>query len=334
MSAAPNEIRTEPRPNCFLCDVPGRPLYQDLPSALFETPGRWSFSECPRPECGLIWINPTPIAADLHRAYETYFTHNAEQDGTPKTTLRNMLYGAYRAANTPAWWLTGILREKARWAQMFLDAYQPGKVLDVGCGDGRFLHRMQAAGWTVDGIDFDAKAVANAKRLYGLTLRHGDLRAAGLPASQFEAVTMSHVIEHVLDPVGLLAEIKRLLKPGGHLVITTPNTDSIGYRKFGPCWFGLDAPRHLNLFSARSLSDVARRAGFKQIKAGSTSANADVFIGASLTMQENRNHRMGHHPTPNVLRTFKAAGWQYREHFALRKNPACGEELVLTCTQD
>ncbi|MSU59248.1 MAG: class I SAM-dependent methyltransferase [Pedosphaera sp.] len=332
MSASHNEIRTEPRPNCFLCGSAGKSLYQDLPSALFETPGRWSFSQCPRSECGLVWINPTPVEADLYRAYENYFTHGGDNAGKRSgTSWRAVLYAGYRAMNHPGWVIAGIAREKARRARMFLDDFKPGKLLDVGCGDGKFLSEMQALGWAVDGIDFDAKAVQSAKQKYGLSLRHGDLRSAGLPSANFDTVTMSHVIEHVTDPVGLLTEIKRVLSAGGQLVITTPNIESLGHRKFGSCWFGIDAPRHLNLFSAKSLSDVALRAGFEIVNVGSTAASADVFIGASYTMQEKQGHRMGHQPTPSVLRTFKAVWWQYREHFAVRRDPVCGEELMAQC---
>src|SRR5262245_2135725 len=113
MSTSQNEIRTEPRPNCFLCGSTGKPLYQDLPSALFETPGRWSFSQCPQSECGLVWINPTPIEADLYRAYENYFTHGRNDEGQrPGINLRDVLYGVYRAANFPGWVIFGIAHEK------------------------------------------------------------------------------------------------------------------------------------------------------------------------------------------------------------------------------
>lgn len=335
MNAPPNEIQTEPRPNCFLCGSRGQPLYRDLPSALFETAGRWNFSQCLRNECGLVWINPTPIEADLHLAYETYFTHDDGQSpSAAKPKTRDRLYALYRAFNLPGFWICGITREKSRREQMFLDEVKPGKLLDVGCGDGKFLSKMQARGWSVDGIDFDGHAIKTAEQRYGLTLRHGDLRQVGLAEESFDAVTMSHVIEHVTDPIGLLSEIRRLLKPGGHLAITTPNVGALGHRKFGPCWFGVDAPRHLNLFTADALSQVAQRAGFGAIKTNSTSANADIFFGASYTTQDQQGHRMGHQPTPNVWRTIKAACWQYREHFAVRKDPDCGEELVMVCTKN
>ena len=330
MSESPNQIRTEPRPDCFLCGIAGKPLYAGLPSALFETAGKWSFSQCSRPECGLIWINPRPIESDLHIAYETYFTH-AEPGENSSSTLRDTLYAAYRAANYPLWALSGIAKEKVRRSEMFLNDTTPGKLLDVGCGDGTFLNLMRGKGWQVDGIDFDPKAIQTAKQKYDLSLRHGDLIAAKLPAESFDAVTMSHVVEHLTNPVELLSEIRRLLKVGGQLVMTTPNTASIGHQKFGPSWFGIDPPRHLHLFNKASLSEVSRRAGFQVAWAGSTTANTDVFIGASYTLRENNQHRMGHQPTPSVLRTLKAAYWHHRAQRQLSSQPDCGDELVLIC---
>lgn len=280
----------------------------------------------------MVWINPTPIEADLHRAYETYFTHGGSETASGNgTNRRDRLYALYRACSLPGWWLSGIAREKFRREQMYLNELAPGKLLDVGCGDGSFLNQMRTCGWAVDGIDFDGQAIVTAQKKYGLKLRHGDLREAGLPADYFDAVTMSHVIEHVTDPAGLLSEIRRVLKPGGHLTLTTPNVSSLGHRKFGGCWFGVDAPRHLNLFSGVALSQLARRAGFERINTSSTSANADIFFGASYTLQKSAGHRLGHQPPPNVWRTFKAAYWQYREHFALNHNRECGEELVMVC---
>jgi ubiquinone/menaquinone biosynthesis C-methylase UbiE len=233
--------------------------------------------------------------------------------------------------NYPLWAITGIAREKTRRREMFLNESKPGKLLDVGCGDGTFLNLMRVRGWDVDGIDFDAAAIQTAKKKHNLTLRHGDLRAAKLSEATFDAVTMSHVVEHLTDPIGLLREIHRLLKPGGQLVMTTPNTSGVGHQKFGASWFGVDAPRHLHLFNKSNLSEVARRAGFQIAWAGSTSANADVFIGASYTIRENNRHRMGHQPTPSVLRTLKAAYWHQREHAMLGKQLDCGDELVLIC---
>lgn len=279
-------------------------------------------------------MNPTPLTADLHKAYAKYFTHAADEGQSAQSfNLRELLYSIYRFLNFPGWWITGIAAEKTSRARMFIKGGNGGRLLDVGCGDGKFLYSMQQKGWIVDGIDFDSKAIQSAKIRYGLDLRHGDLTQAALPGSTFDVVTMSHVVEHLPEPAQVLAEIRRLLKPAGRLILTTPNVKSLGSQKFGSAWFGLDAPRHLNLFTPNALAKLAGQAGFQQVTTHSSSASADVFFGASFTLQDFQGHRMGHQPTPNLTRTFKAACWQYREHFALREDPECGEELVAICTK-
>ena len=117
------------------------------------------------------------------------------------------------------------------------------------------------------------------------------------------------------------------------MTLTTPNPSSLGHRQFGSYWFGLDAPRHLHLFPVRTLSELARRAGFKVLEARSSAANADIFIGASISIETAPNHRTLHLPPPSLSRTLRAIRWQYREHFALKSRPDCGEEGVLICVK-
>jgi 2-polyprenyl-3-methyl-5-hydroxy-6-metoxy-1,4-benzoquinol methylase len=79
-------------------------------------------------------------------------------------------------------------------------------------------------------------------------------------------VTLSHVIEHVHDPVETLRHCCRVLEPGGYLWIETPNVDSAGYATFGRFWRGLEAPRHLVIFNADSLARLLRQVGFDRVE--------------------------------------------------------------------
>ncbi len=76
-------------------------------------------------------------------------------------------------------------------------------------------------------------------------------------------LSLTHVIEHVHDPVDLLRECGRVLRPGGRMMVETPNAESSGHRLFGIAWHGLDAPRHLYLFSPTSLLVCAQKAGLQ-----------------------------------------------------------------------
>ena len=335
MSLPEGQIRTKPNHSCLLCGIEGVVLYRGCCDPYFGAPGRWQFRRCPSSNCGLIWIDPLPHPDDLHLAYRRYFTHG-EQDGESfrASRLRSILYQVYLLSVAIPANLVGLGQSKRERDRMFLRNLSLGKVLDVGCGDGRFLHRMQKAGWSVDGVDFDAKAVAAAKLRYGLVLRHGDLASADFPSGAYDAVTLSHVIEHVPDPIGLLVEVRRVLKQGGRMVVVTPNSESYGHREFKEHWYGLDAPRHLQIFSTRTLSETGRRAGFRVIETASTAASADIFIGASCSIRNAPGHHANPEPSPNLFRTLRAMAWQYREHFALRNDPACGEEAVLVAVKD
>jgi SAM-dependent methyltransferase len=139
-----------------------------------------------------------------------------------------------------------------------------GRLLDVGCGNGGFLKLAEDMGWNAEGVDFDSGAVETA-RSRGLNARRIDADILDRDGSVYGVITMSHVVEHVHDPVGLLHTLFRLLKPGGMLWLDTPNLDSKGYRRFGPNWRDLDPPRHLILFGGRNLINTLRGCGFTDI---------------------------------------------------------------------
>jgi SAM-dependent methyltransferase len=151
-----------------------------------------------------------------------------------------------------------------------------GRLLDVGCGSGDWLLTMRGWGWRVEGLDFDEKAVAMARQ-NGLDVRHGALEQEGFPDNTFDAITLSHVIEHVPDPALTLAECARILKPGGTLVVATPNNASLTHRYFGEAWRGLEPPRHLHIFSPASIRRSLNLAGFANVSIRPQIATSVIF---------------------------------------------------------
>jgi SAM-dependent methyltransferase len=196
------------------------------------------------------------------------------------------------------------------------------RLLDVGFGDASFLSRMQAAGWEVAGLELDPNAV-EAARSVGLEAAQGTLEDAAYEPGSFDAITLSHVIEHLHDPVAALATCSRLLRSGGVLWLATPNFDSPGHRRFRRDWFGLDPPRHLVLFNRDALERALARTGFER-PTWLRSYRGELVVAGSQALAEGRDAATAWTPETwrlrNLARAFDVAA-------ALR--PEWGEELVV-----
>jgi SAM-dependent methyltransferase len=321
-------IRTYANPTCLICGTAGQVLHSGLKDRLFGAPGTWQLKQCPRPACGLVWPDPSPLTEDLGLAYQTYYTHVEPATGSAGLVYRLSKWAYWTGIRIPAL-LTGIYQERREFVQMFLRGRPPGRLFDAGCGDGQFLHLMKENGWQGTGVDFDAAAIETGKKNYGVDLKVGDFQTVPIEESAFDAVTMSHVIEHVPDPIACLDKCRRLLKPGGRLVVSTPNVRSLGHQTFKAAWRGLEPPRHLHIFPHHLLGECAKRAGLKVIRTGSTAVNADYIISATMAIANAPPGTSQIGGGWDARYALKAIAFQYREHFALRRNPDLGEEAFL-----
>ncbi|HEY7567839.1 MAG TPA: class I SAM-dependent methyltransferase [Gemmatimonadaceae bacterium] len=140
---------------------------------------------------------------------------------------------------------------------------QEARILDIGCGDGfhmSLLQRYGAPSWRVEGIDSDPRAVDAARRR-GLTVRHGFVEDLDERPATYDLILLIMTIEHVADPVGLVSTARRLLRPGGRLVIVTDNTDSLDFQfARGRYWGGYHFPRHWSLFCPATIRRLAQTA--------------------------------------------------------------------------
>lgn len=321
-------IRTRPQPACPLCATQGELILSAVPDRIYGVAGAWGVRRCGGRACGLTWLDPLPLPEDIGQAYRVYFTHqDASAPAGPAGWLRR-LHAVFVGSMQR---FLGLHRDAQRLADMFLDDLPPGRLLDVGCGDGRYLARMRARGWTTSGVDFDAAAVQTARERHGLDVCAGELASHQFPADSFDALTMSHVIEHVFDPVALLSEARRILKPGGRLVATTPNNQSLGFECFGACWYGLDPPRHVQVFSPTSLRLCAAKAGCEAPRVMTTAGRAETFLAGSIKLrgQALASDGRGRSDRSLVARTLKAQWLIWREQRQLKRNPERGEEAVL-----
>ncbi len=201
---------------------------------LGAVPGVFHLRKCRR--CGLLALNPPPGPDVLRAAYpRDYRPHKGGATGGDHPL--------------PGFWsLVG-----------------PGpsmRILDVGCGGGRYFDRLRGRGCEVWGIEPDPEAAERVRRM-GFGVHTGVVEDAPFPPPWFDVVSLVHVVEHLSDPVRTLTRAAGFLREGGRLLLVTPNADSLAFRCLRGAWYPLDSPRHLHLFNPRTLSAACRSAGLE-----------------------------------------------------------------------
>jgi 2-polyprenyl-3-methyl-5-hydroxy-6-metoxy-1,4-benzoquinol methylase len=142
-----------------------------------------------------------------------------------------------------------------------------GEILDVGCGAGFFLRALSGEGWVTWGVEIGAQAAQAAGRF--VPEHHvfrGTLEEAGFADAKFDVVTFWSSLEHTNEPRANLLEARRILRPGGSVIVQVPNAASYQATLFKGDWFALDAPRHRYHFTPESLQRILRETGFSIYK--------------------------------------------------------------------
>ena len=201
----------------------------------------FSFVRCSA--CDAVYQDPSPVFEDLRRRYgESYFEYEYENE-------RNFFH------------LMELGMSDVRFEERTAGFEWPRTFLDIGCATGMLLESMREKKWIVQGVDICRESAEYGRRHRGVDIFPGTLTEAGFPDASFSVIHFSHLIEHVPDPRGFLAEVHRVLKPGGFAVITTPNVDGFQARLFRAGWRSAIAD-HLVLFSRRTLGKLLLDAGF------------------------------------------------------------------------
>jgi SAM-dependent methyltransferase len=142
----------------------------------------------------------------------------------------------------------------------------PGRILDVGCGRGLMLSYFKLQGWTVDGIELDTVAAARAQENLGQPIFKTMEEVAVQGALQYDAICFWHSLEHLPNPGKALETARRLLAPGGLLVVSAPHMTSIQSRLSGQSWLHLDIPRHLVHFDIERLAAFLQGSGYELLR--------------------------------------------------------------------
>jgi 2-polyprenyl-3-methyl-5-hydroxy-6-metoxy-1,4-benzoquinol methylase len=214
-------------------------------------PGTFTLVRCAA--CGLIYQNPRPPLAEIDQYYPNQ-------------------YGSYSSAQAGLRARRGLMRRiiergqgrRARLVDQAVPAQgRTRRLLDVGCASGLFLEMMQRQpGWQVEGVELNAAAAQATSVRLGVPVFSGPFERASFPSAAFDAITLWDVLEHLHQPGDALRELRRILRPGGVLFVRVPNAASYVATLCGRHWSGYDLPRHMTLFTPRTLARALAQAGF------------------------------------------------------------------------
>lgn len=210
--------------------------------ALGAAPGEFGYVRCVA--CRSVFATPQPSDEVLALAYGSS-------------------YGNYQPGRTLVERIAEPLarREATRLAAL-ADVTMP--FLDLGAGTGRFLERIQRAGWTgpVRGVEYSPDVAAATSAELGVPVEPGTAEDADLGDEPNGVIVLRHVIEHLRDPRAVLERLRGGLAPDGLLYLATPDAHALSARMFGRYWWGNEVPRHLVIFSRDGLRHLVVASGF------------------------------------------------------------------------
>ena len=271
---------------CPICNQPSTYNFSSR-DLMFNRDERYDYHNCVA--CHFVFQHPLPSLEKIATFYPDNYSVYEEQSrlkrvsGNRKSILKK--YYGYSHLSTSFFndFLSPFLKLFSR--KFEVSYTNNGKLLDVGCGNGRYLDGMKKLGWQTQGVEFNASAVEVCK-LSGLTVHHGDLFSAHFESNSFDVINVSHVIEHVPNPTAFFSELARVLNPNGSLVIKTPNSMALGRKLFNTNWYDNDVPRHLYLFSYHNLHLLAYNCGLK-IQIFKTSSTPKIILNSFDYVTEN-----------------------------------------------
>jgi SAM-dependent methyltransferase len=267
---------------CIVCGSPA--------AGLWVRKGSYELYRCSG--CSAVFTHPMPSRAELLQLYtsEQYFLGGGTQ---------GYAAGYDVSAGT-----------QSRLYEMILDQIgrpQAGaNLLEIGCAEGYFLDAARTRGWDVAGVELSPVAAAAARRTFGLQVFEGALDELSLGPSGYNVVVLLDVIEHLTNPARTVKTATRMLRPGGRLIIKTPDIGSAYARRLGVHWPQIKPPEHLVYFEFASLEKMLEACGcavYRRQTIGGT--------GILATMQRHiRAHpRLDCRDTIRALSAIKRSKW-------------------------
>jgi 2-polyprenyl-3-methyl-5-hydroxy-6-metoxy-1,4-benzoquinol methylase len=240
--------------------------------------------------CGLQFINPRPIEDEMAQYYPRTYYKLVPSNGKMPTMKKFALasWFGYPLENGASRFYPILFRIfqpffKNKLGRQIPDFIENGFLLEIGCGRGEYLAKMRDLGWNVRGVDVNQEAIDFASSHYQLDVCV--TRADNLPYDDafFDVVFLKHVIEHLHEPITAMKEICRVMKPDGRILITTPNTNSLGNKLFGERWMSYDPPRHLMVHNKKSLSHLFNLTGVEMLTFNTPATNSHSVFRQSFS---------------------------------------------------
>ena len=201
--------------------------------------------------CGLIRTNPRPALATLSYYYPDNY-------GPYQGTIINSPSEKKAVLNK----LKKIIQKITNTKSTAIPDMKPGKMLEIGCASGQFLHEMAHKGWEVCGIEFSDSSAENARQK-GYKVFTGAFENAPDDYKNMDLVAMWMVLEHLSDPVNSLQKISSYMKQDAWLCFSVPNTDSYLFKTFKENYYDIHVPNHLYHYGTATLKDFLKNNGFE-----------------------------------------------------------------------
>jgi len=216
---------------------------------LNNLPGEFTIVECR--SCGLMRTDPRPTPEAMGFYYpDDYGPYQGTRVDLSSQTSK-MLLKAKRLA-----------KRIFEFNTFRMPGLPIGRMLEIGCASGAFMHRMAGLGWDVEGLEFSIKAAERARSL-GYPISTSTIEAAPDPTSAFDLIVGWMVFEHLHSPILALQKLRRWTKKGGWLVLSVPNNGSLEFRIFKARWYALHLPNHLYHYTPKSLKKVLDAGGWQ-----------------------------------------------------------------------
>lgn len=342
--------RTKPLDHCPVCADPDTKHFFSAPDRLHGVPGEFSYHRCN--SCHSVFQNPMVVPEDLYLCYPAeYAPYNlkvdlpsVDFDSLPADSFRGRLRKAVvdSVKGKPAGGAEGVaarlmakiafFRERAFYGLVIDEMLPKGPgdhfALDLGCGSGWLMQKLNKVGWKTDGVEWNSEAAAVAREVTGGQVWSGDFRTADIPKGKYGLIVLNHVFEHIDDPLGALRHVFDLLKPGGRAVLFYPNPGAFSASRFGSYWYAWDPPRHLIFPSAKSLPHLASKSGFGDVRVKSRAFYPET------QWERSKAHRLGldsetNAPNLNAMEKVEVVGEKLLSVFELGK----GWEMVAILTK-